>query len=340
MKRKLAIILSVILVFTLSTTLIIMFSGRKNKDEMKVHEVTHSIFYAPFYIAMTQGFFEDEGIKINLISGGGSDGSMQALISGDVDVSLMGPETGVYVATGEATDKPKFFAQLTQRDGSLIIGKQANATFTLNDLVGKTIVGGRQGGLPAMTLRYVIEQAGFEIGTGVDQVNLRDDVAFDAILGAYEQSDAEFCTLFEPVASAAVLANKGHKMTSVGSLSGDVPFTAFAAKESFLSKNPEKIKSFIKALIKGYNYIMTAEIDDIVKALKPQFSTTSDLDIKNSVLSYIEIEAWSASPVMSASAFERLQEIILNDNKITEKVAMNLVVDNTLALEVINELTA
>lgn len=340
MKRKLAIILATILVFTLSTTLIIMFTNRRKEGTIRVHEVTHSIFYAPFYIAITQGFFKDEGIEIDLITGGGSDGSMQALVSGDVDVALMGPETGVYVANAEATDKPKFFAQLTQRDGSIIIGKEANENFTLEDLVGKTIVGGRQGGLPAMTLRYVIEQAGYTIGTGPTQVNLRDDVAFDAILSAYDQSDAEFCTLFEPVASSAVLAGKGHALTSVGSLSGDVPFTAFAAKESYISKNPETIKGFIRAIIKGYEYLITADIDDIAKALKPQFEITNDIEIKNAVLTYIQIEAWSARPIMTAEAFDKLQEIIMNDGKISSKIAMDLVVDNTLANEVLQELAA
>lgn len=340
MKRKLAIILAVLLVFTLSTTFIILSTNKRKQGILKVHEVTHSIFYAPFYIAMTQGFFEEEGFKIDLISGGGSDGSMQALVSGDVDVALMGPETGVYVATAEATDKPKFFAQLTQRDGSMIIGRDASDNFTLEDLVGKTIIGGRQGGMPAMTLRYVIEQAGYEIGTGPGKVNLRDDVAFDAILGAFEQSNAEFCTLFEPVASAAIIAGKGHLMTSVGSLSGDVPFTGFAAKQSFMEKNPDKIKGFIRAIIKAYEFMETADIDDVVRALKPQFSTTEDIDIKNSVLTYIAIEAWSASPVMTADAFDRLQEIILNDNKITAKIAMNLVVDNSFATEVLQELSA
>lgn len=339
MKRKLAIIIAALLIFTLGTTLIITLTNRKKEGVIKVHEVTHSIFYAPFYIAMTQGYFKDEGITIDLISGGGSDGSMQALVSGDVEVALMGPETGVYVASGEALDKPKFFAQLTQRDGSIIIGKEANENFTLDDLVGKTIVGGRQGGMPAMTLRYVIEQAGYEIGTGADKINLRDDVAFDAILSVYEQSAAEFCTLFEPVASTAVLSGKGHVMTSVGSLSGDVPFTGFAAKDSYMKKNPEKIKGFIRAIIKGYEYLTTANIDDVVKALKPQFKLTSDLEIKNAVLTYIAIEAWTSSPVMTAEAFNRLQDIILNDNKISAKIAMNLVVDNSYATEVLNELS-
>lgn len=340
MKQKLAIILAAILVLTLSTTLIILFSNRKQEGVIRVHEVTHSIFYAPFYIAMTQGYFKDEGFDIDLITGGGSDGSMQALVSGDVDVSLMGPETGVYVATGEALDKPKFFAQLTQRDGSIIIGREQNDNFELSDLVGKTIIGGRQGGMPAMTLRYVIENAGYEIGTEPHQVNLRDDVAFDAILSVYEQTNADYATLFEPVASAAILAGKGYRMTSVGSLSGDVPFTAFAAKQSFINKNPETIKGFIRAIIRGYEYLTTADIDDVVTALKPQFETTADIDIKNAVLSYIAIDAWSANPVMTAAAFDTLQNIIMNDNKITEKIEMDLVVDNTLANQVLEELAA
>jgi NitT/TauT family transport system substrate-binding protein len=338
MKKKLAIILSVILVFIVGSVLAIAIVNQRKKGVIKVNEVTHSIFYAPFYIAMTQGYFEEEGIKIQLKNGGGSNHSMTAIVSGDADIALLGPETNVYIAASGALNPPKFFAQLTQRDGSMLIGRTNNENFTWADAVGKTVIGGRNGGLPAMTLRYVIQQAGYEIGTEAGQVDLRDNVAFDLILPEYQNLNAEYCTLFEPVASAAVAQNKGYMLASIGSQSGEIPYTGFAATDSYLQKNPDKIKSFIKAIIKGYEYLTTESMENIVKALKPQFSETADIDIQRAVETYVAIEAWSASPVMKESAFDKLQEVIMNAGKLSKKISFDSVVDNSYALEVLEEL--
>ena len=170
MKKFSIILLSFMLVITAT----LFGCGENTKDEfvtLKVSEVTHSIFYAPLYVAINNGYFEQDGIKIELSNGGGADKSMTAILSGDADIGLMGPEAAIYVTEGGAQDKPVVFGQLTKRDGSFIVSKTAIEDFTVEDLVGKEIIGGRKGGVPAMTLEYVIKQAGLSIGTEPNQVN-------------------------------------------------------------------------------------------------------------------------------------------------------------------------
>lgn len=338
MKKHIAIILSVVLVVMFASVLIVALTTRKNNNVIRVNEVTHSIFYAPFYIAINNNYFEEEGLTLELVNGGGSNNSMNALVSGEADIALLGPETAIYVERAESTDAPKMFAQLTKRDGSFLISKTATDNFEWTDLIDTTIIGGRRGGVPAMTLQYVIEQiAHLTIGTGAGEVNLRTDVEFNLTASVYESTDAQYCTLFEPNASALVAENKGHMVASVGRESGEVPYTGFAAKQSYMNANQTKIESFIRAIIRGYNYLTTANIDDIVLALQPSFATTSADSIRSAILSYIEIDAWADSPVMKESAFNYLQTIMMNAGELEQQVAFGDVVDNSFATRVLAE---
>ena len=227
--KKLCLMFALLLAFT-SFAVVGCCEGKSEFTKVKVNEVTHSIFYAPFYVAINNGYFADEKIEIELTNGGGADASMSAILSGDADIGLMGPEASIYVIEGDAKDKPVVFGQLTKRDGSFIVAKNPYPNFTLNDLVGKEIIGGRRGGVPAMTLEYCITEAGLEIGTGANQVNLNTDVAFNNTASVFETTSAEFCTLFEPTASE-LCASKGYYIVaSVGLLSGEVPYTCFQTK--------------------------------------------------------------------------------------------------------------
>ena len=332
--KKLCLLL-VALVSVFSFTL--FGCGNNNKNELtkiRLNEVTHSIFYAPLYVAINNGYFKDDGIEIELTNGGGADKVMTALLSNDADIGLMGPEATIYVTEGGAKDKPVVFGQLTKRDGSFIVAKHSYTNFTLNDLKGKEIMGGRKGGVPAMTLEYAIKQAGLNIGTGANEVNLRTDVAFNLTASVFDSTNADFCTLFEPTASE-LCANKGYSLVaSVGTLSGEVPYTAFTAKKGFLEENEKLAERFLRAVYRGYRFLLKATVDEIKTSLKPSFSGISDESIVKSIQSYIDVDAWVDNPAMTKQAFDRLQDIIISAGELDKKVEFDSVVDTKIANKV------
>ena len=333
MKKFSIILLSFMLVITAT----LFGCGENTKDEfvtLKVSEVTHSIFYAPLYVAINNGYFEQDGIKIELSNGGGADKSMTAILSGDADIGLMGPEAAIYVTEGGAQDKPVVFGQLTKRDGSFIVSKTAIEDFTVEDLVGKEIIGGRKGGVPAMTLEYIIKQAGLSIGTEPNQVNLRTDVAFDLTASVFDSTDADFCTLFEPTASELCAERGYHIVASVGEVSGEVPYTAFMAKKGFIEENQLTVERFLRAVYRGYRFLLTADVDEIAESLKPSFVGVKDESIVTSIQSYIACDAWVDNPAMTETAFNRLQDIMISAGELEDKVEFDSVVDNTIANKV------
>lgn len=335
MKKFSILLVAIVLMFAFT----LYGCGDKNNDTIttiKVNEVTHSIFYAPLYVAINNGYFEQEGLKVELTNGGGADKSMTAILSGDADIGLMGPEAAIYVTSGGAQDKPVVFGQLTKRDGSFIVSKTAYENFSLNDLVGKEIIGGRKGGVPAMTLEYAIKQAGLEIGTQANQVNLRTDVAFDLTASVFDSTDAEFCTLFEPTASELCEEKGYHIVASVGELSGEVPYTAFIAKRGYIDDNPLTVERFLRAVYRGYRFLLNASVDEIAESLKPSFQGFSNENIIVSIQSYINCDAWVSNPAMTETAFDKLQSIIIAAGELEERVEFESVVDNTIAKKVVN----
>lgn len=328
--KKIAIFMVAIVVFAM-----IGFAGcGKNDNLIRLSEVTHSIFYAPLYVAINNGYFEQEGLEIELTDGGGADNVMAALLSGSADVGLMGPEASIYVVQGDSNNKPVVFGQLTKRDGSLLVGRVSEPNFKWSDTVGKEIIGGRRGGVPAMTLQYVLDNInGLEIGDGTGgTVKLNLDVAFNMTAAAFEGGQGDYVTMFEPLASEYQRQGKGYIVASVGEASGDVPFTAFTALSNYVGKNKQKIEKFLKAVIKGYGFISTANDDQIYEALAPSFPNTSKQSILDSVNSYMSIDAWSDDLIMSEEAFDNLQNIMTNAGELNEKVAFADVVDNTYAI--------
>jgi len=310
----------------------IILTGCNNKNVIRINEVTHSIFYAPLYVAINNGYFEEYGYKIELTNGGGSDASMTALLSGSADVALLGPETGVYVNAQGKQNAPVVFGQLTKRDGSFLVGKVDEPNFDWSNLSGKHVIAGRKGGSPAMSLQLAIEKNGLNIET---DLNFDLSVAFNMTVGAFTGGTADYVTVFEPTASELVREGKGYIVASVGQESGEIPFTCFMANSSYINKNPEKIENFLKAIKKAYNFIMTSNINDVVDSLRPSFSTSSDESIKASILSYKSIDAWCSSPSMSEESYNRLLDMLENAGELTTRVPFNKVVNNTIANTII-----
>ncbi len=314
-----------------------------DNNTIRLTEVTHSIFYAPLYIAINNGYFEDEGLKIELSNGGGADACMTALLSNSADIGLFGPEATIYVKDGGAQDNTVIFGQLTKRDGSFLVSKTPTNNFQWSDLIGKTVIGGRAGGMPALTLEHTMKNNGLTPGDAIDEshnVKLRTDVAFNLTAPTFSATDADYCTLFEPVASQMVAEGKGYIVASIGTYSGEIPYTAFTAKKSYLNNNQEKAEKFLKAVMRGYQYLTTADIDDVVDAIYPSFDTTDKPSIKSSLLRYIEIDAWVDTPIMKESAYNTLHSIIKNAGLINNDVAYSSVVDNSIAESMLAKLEA
>ncbi len=305
-----------------------------NKDGLKtvrINEVTHSIFYAPMYLADSLGYFKDEGIKISLTNGGGADNVMAAVLSGGADIGFCGPEAALYVALGGMQDVPTVFGQLTQRDGSFLVSrKDEAATFKWEDLKGKEILAGRQGGVPAMTFEYVLREHGFTD----EEINLNFDVSFNNMTAAFLEGTAEYCTMFEPVASDVQASGKGYIVASVGEAGGVVPYTSFIAKRSWIDKNEKTVKGFLRAMLKAVEFAQTNDAATVADFLTDQFADTAKASLTTSVASYQKIDAWATDMVMTEESFNRLQDIIESAGELPKRAEIGLFVDNSYVKEV------
>lgn len=312
------------------------FVGCKKKDynTIELNEVTHSIFYAPLYVAINNNYFKDEGLTVNLTNGGGSDASMSALLTGSADMILAGPETVVYTQKEGIADKPVVFGQLTTCDGSFILSKEQKTNWTLADLVGETIIGGRQGGMPAMTLQYILETNGYKIGTKADEINLRTDVAFNLTASVWNGDDSiNYCTLFEPTASNVATEKNAQIVASLGELSGRIPYTCFSAKQSYLKDHKDVAKKFLKAVLKGYEYINTQTTDKVAQALLPSFEGNTAAELEIAVKQYKKIGAWSSDMILAENSFTNLMNVMMHAKVITAPSQWADVVDNSIALK-------
>ena len=312
--------------------------GKKDDNKIRISEVTHSLFYAPLYVAINNGYFEDEGIEIELTNAGGSDTVMSSLISKSADIGLMGPESCVYVRNNGMKNAPVIFAQLTACDGSFLVGRNAETDFNWENLKGKHIIAGRKGGMPAMTLQYILEEikgmtTGAELSDTVD-VKLDTTIAFNLTTSSFVAGTGDYCTMFDPTASQCELDNTGNIVAALGDEVKDVPYTCFVATNNYLNKNSKKLEKFVKALKKGYDYLISATDTQVISSLKPSFSTTSDTLILASVKNYIRIGAYASSFVLKESSWNNMLDIIDNAGELTNRVAWNTAVNNSFALKV------
>ena len=288
---------------------------------IRLNEVTHSIFYAPLYAAEALGYFEEEGITIELTNGGGADNVMAAVLSGGADIGFCGPEAALYVLIGGSDDVPTVFGQLTKRDGSFLVSRvdEADTFDWATSLKGKEILAGRPGGVPAMTFEYVLNQNGLYDGTNV---TMNYDVNFNYMTAAFESGIADYCTMFEPVASDYEAAGKGYVVASVGEESGEVPYTCFIAKESWLEKNDETADGFLRAVMRAIAYVKTESSAECAKLLAPYFDGTSEAALATSLDSYKAIDAWQEDMTMTEDAFGRLLDIIDNAGELERRAEL------------------
>ncbi len=322
MKKKIIIfVIGGILIFLIAALVLFDLNKGDSKDnkltKITLAEVTHSIFYAPQYVAIEKGYFKDVGIDVELILTSGADKVTAAVLSGDADIGFCGSEGTIYVYNGGEKDYLKTFAQLTQKDGSFLVSREKIEDFKIEDLEGKTVLGGRAGGMPEMTLEYALKQNGID---PKKDVNIDTSVDFAAMGGAFIGGQGDFVTLFEPNALEIEKEGYGYVVASVGELGGIVPYTSYSARISYIEENKEVISNFKKAIQKGIDYVHNHTDEEVAKAIVNQFPDTSLEDIAKVVKRYRDIEAWPTTTDFSEDSFNHLQDIMIDNGAIDKKV--------------------
>ena len=332
------VIITIVCILIVSAIVILGFvSTRKGEisnelKTIKLNEVTRSVFYAPQYVAIANGFFEEEGLKLEITTGQGADKVMTAILAGQSDIGLCGPEAAIYVYNEGKEDYIEVFAQLTQKDGSFLVSKERTNNFSWRDLKGKTVIPGRKGGVPYMTLEYVLKKNGLNPQT---DLTLDDSIKFDLMAGAFSGGNAEYVTLFEPTASQTQDAGKGYIVASVGEASGEVPYTAYCAKKSYIENNSGTIESITRAIYKGQVWVKAHSAREVAEKIQSYFPSTSVESIEKSVQAYKDIDAWNSTPVLKEEAFDKLQLIMTEAGELKQKAPYDKIVNNSFAEKVI-----
>lgn len=319
MKKKI-IILACLLIILLAIS--VAFLNKSNKEnengltKVKVAEVAHTIFYAPAYAAISNGYFEEEGIEIDLILTAGADKVTAAVLSGDVDVGFCGSEATIYVYNSGEEDYLVNFARLTKKDGSFLVSRKKIDNFKLEDLKGKTVIGGRKGGMPEMTFEWALKQNGID---PKKDLSIDTSVAFPAMEGAFIGGNADFVTLFEPNATSVEKQGLGYVVGYVGDWSQDVPYTSYNAKKSFINDNKELIQGFTKAVDKGLKYVKETDSKIVAKDIYEFFPELSLNDLTTMIQRYKTAGAWADSTKINEQDFDHIQQIMISAGELEKK---------------------
>lgn len=331
-KIIIGILITLIIVGAIVATIIVIKRNETRETTelttIQLNEVTRSVFYAPQYVAIANGYFEDEGLNIEITTGQGADKVMTAVLAGQSDIGFAGPEAAIYVYNEGKEDYIEVFAQMTKRDGSFLVSRKQNDNFKWTDLKGATIIPGRKGGVPYMTFEYVLKQNG--IDTKKDVV-LDDSIKFDLMAGAFAGGNADYVTLFEPTASMTQAQEKGYVVASVGEAAGEIPYTAYFAKKSYIEKNPEIIQGFTNATYKGLQWVKEHTAKEVAEVIQSFFPDTDLEMLANSVQSYKDIDAWNETPVLKEEAFDRLQTVMNEAGELDTKAPYEKIVNNKFA---------
>jgi len=319
MKKYLTLIVSIAIVLFFVICYFIETRSNNNSDLRKitVAEVTHSLFYSPFYSAIANGYFEEEGLDVETLLTPGADSVMAAVLSGDADIGLSGSEATIYIYNSGEKDYIKTFAQLTQKDGSFIVSRTDIKDFTLDDLKGKYIIGGRIGGMPEMTLEYALKQNNID---PKKDLTIDTSVAFASMASSFIGGVGDFVALFEPQATKVVNEGYGHIVASLGSIGGVVPYTAFNTKISFIEENENVIDGFTKAIQKGLDYVNETESSIVAEKILSFFPDTSLNDLTTAIERYKENDTWPTTTTFTKESFDHLQNIVIEAGFLEEKV--------------------
>ena len=310
MRKKFIGMLMIFLVIVLSIIAIVRINQDDGDNELRkitVAEVAHSVFYAPQYVAHGLGFFEEEGLDVEIVLTSGADNVMAAVLSGDADIGFSGSEATIYVYNGGEKDYVMTFAGLTQKDGSFLVSRDKYDNFTLDDLRGKSVIGGRKGGMPEMTFEWALRQNGIDPN---EDLTIDTSVAFPAMEGAFIGGNGDFVTLFEPNATSVEKNGLGYVVAYIGDLGGVVPYTAYNARKSFIEENPLVIEKFTRAVNKGLEYVDSHSSEDVAKIVSEYFPDTSLNDMITIVNRYKEGEAWKKNITINEDEWNHIQEIM------------------------------
>ena len=320
MKNKKWITLATAVVLAVTALPLGVFAAKKDEAKLAkvtLNEVAHSIFYAPQYVAIEEGYFNDEGLDMTLITGCGADKTMTAVISGEADIGFMGAEASIYAYQEGATDPVVNFAQLTQRAGNFLVAREEMPDFKWEDLKGRKVLGGRKGGMPEMVFEYILKQNGLD---PQKDLSIDQSIDFGATAAAFTGDDsADFTVEFEPSATALEKQGAGYVVASLGVDSGYVPYTSYSAKTSYMEKNPDIMQKFTDALQKGMDYVQSHTPEEIAEVIEPQFPET-DLDTITAIVKrYYDQDTWKENLVFGQDGFELLQDILEDAGELKER---------------------
>lgn len=332
--KKLSLILTILF---LSTLFYGCQKSNSNLIKVRLNEVVRSVFYAPMYVAISEGFFEEEGLDIDLSTGQGADKTMQQVLSGSADIGFCGPEQVIYIYNQNREDLPILFAQLTQRDGSFLVSRKDEPNFDWKSLKGKTIIGGRPGGVPEMALEHVLNQNGLDPDK---DVKLITNLAFTATAGAFMSGTGDYVALFEPTASMLEQQNAGKIVASIGESTGPIAYTCFFATESYINENPEVIQKFTNAIYKSQIWVANHSDAEVANSIKDFFPGTDIKLIETVTKNYREIDAIAEKPTLKEEELSKLMDIIQEyDPKLLKsRPAFDVIVNNTYAEKAIKEI--
>mgnify|MGYP000881877478 FL=1 len=295
---------------------------------VSLNEVAHSIFYAPQYVAIENGYFEEEGIDLTLVTGFGADKVATAVVSGDADIGFMGSESSIYIYHQNPDDYLINFAQLTQRAGNFLVSRKPVENFQWDDLKGSYVLGGRAGGMPEMVFEYILKKNGIN---PQKDLSINQSIDFGSTAAAFSGGQADYTIEFEPSATALEAENSGYVVASLGVDSGYVPYTAYSAKTSYLNANPNIIQKFTNALQKGMDFVQSHTPEEIAKVIAPQFKETDLATITTIVSRYYEQDTWKSDLIFNEESFNLLQDILENSGELKERVPYEELVTTTFA---------
>lgn len=309
-------------------------SGGKSVKKVRLNEVARSVFYAPMYVAMNEGMFQKQGLEIDLTTGQGADKTMQTVLSKNADIGFCGPEQVIYIYNQKREDYPVLFAQMTTTDGSFLVSRKDQKNFKWADLKGKSIIGGRPGGVPEMALEYALRQNKVEPGK---DVNLITNLAYTATSGAFKAGTGDYVALFEPTASMLEKDKNGYIVASVGKASGTLPYTCYFATKSYISKNPDVIKKFTKAIYEGQVWVQKHSDKEVASSIKSFFPGTDQGILESVIKNYRSINAYALTPDIKQENLDKLMDIIQSykSSLIPQRPPFNKIVNNSFAKEAV-----